>query len=92
MGDRKTIRHGIIGIPLGDIAGIGPEIVAMALAQPALYDIARPLVIGETGALTSALRVANWIWPFGSWTIPPRASTDPARSTWWIWLTWTPTE
>ena len=59
MGDRKAIRHGIIGIPLGDIAGIGPEIVAMALAQPALYDIARPLVVGEAGALRRALRVAN---------------------------------
>ena len=59
MGDRKAIRHGIIGIPLGDIAGIGPEIVAMALAQPALYDIARPLVVGEASALRRALRVAN---------------------------------
>lgn len=59
MGDRKAIHHGIIGIPLGDIAGVGPEIVAMALAQPALYDIAKPLVIGEAGALRRALRVAK---------------------------------
>ncbi len=49
----------VIGIPLGDIAGIGPEIAVMALAQPALYDIARPLVIGEAGAVRRALRVTG---------------------------------
>ena len=49
----------IIGIPLGDIAGIGPEIVVKALTDPALYQIARPLVIGEAGAVRRALRVTG---------------------------------
>jgi 4-hydroxythreonine-4-phosphate dehydrogenase len=52
-------HRSLIGIPLGDIAGVGPEIVAMALAQPAVYDTARPLVIGETGALRRALRIVG---------------------------------
>ncbi|MFZ4789593.1 MAG: 4-hydroxythreonine-4-phosphate dehydrogenase PdxA [Candidatus Competibacteraceae bacterium] len=55
----STTPRSLIGIPLGDIAGVGPEIVAMALAQPAIYDTARPLVIGETGALRRALRLLN---------------------------------
>ena len=49
----------IIGIPLGDIAGIGPEIVVKALARPEIYACARPLVIGESGALRRALRVTG---------------------------------
>ncbi|MFO1372049.1 MAG: 4-hydroxythreonine-4-phosphate dehydrogenase PdxA [Candidatus Competibacteraceae bacterium] len=53
------MTRSIIAIPLGDIAGVGPEIVAKALSQPALYEVARPLVVGETGALRRALRVTG---------------------------------
>jgi 4-hydroxythreonine-4-phosphate dehydrogenase len=53
------MKRGIIGIPLGDIAGVGPEIVVKALANPAVYQTARPLVIGEAGALRRALRVTG---------------------------------
>ncbi len=59
VGETLAENKSIIGIPLGDIAGIGPEIVVMALAQPAIYECARPLVIGETGALRRALRVTG---------------------------------
>lgn len=52
-------RNSLIGIPLGDIAGVGPEIVVMALAQPAIYETARPLVIGEISALRRALRITG---------------------------------
>jgi 4-hydroxythreonine-4-phosphate dehydrogenase len=37
----------IIGIPLGDPAGIGPEIVIKALQNQELYRICKPLVIGN---------------------------------------------
>jgi 4-phospho-D-threonate 3-dehydrogenase / 4-phospho-D-erythronate 3-dehydrogenase len=57
--DALATNRRIIGIPLGDIAGIGPEIVVMALAQPDVYQTAKPLVIGETGALRRALRVTG---------------------------------
>ena len=36
----------LIGVTIGDPAGIGPEIVAKALAIPALHAIARLLVLG----------------------------------------------
>jgi 4-hydroxy-L-threonine phosphate dehydrogenase PdxA len=54
-----AITRSTIGIPLGDIAGIGPEIVVMALAQPAVCQTAKPLVIGEANALRRALRIAG---------------------------------
>ena len=49
----------IIGIPLGDIAGIGPESVVKALTDPARYQIARPLVIGEAGGRQSKRYIAR---------------------------------
>lgn len=41
----------LIGITLGDPAGIGPEIIIGALNSPDIYKEARPLVIGETEIL-----------------------------------------
>ncbi|MDS4060426.1 MAG: 4-hydroxythreonine-4-phosphate dehydrogenase PdxA [Candidatus Contendobacter sp.] len=66
------MKRGIIGIPLGDIAGIGPEIVVKALANPVVYQTARPLVIGEVGALRRALRVTGL-------DLALRVVTDPVQ-------------
>ena len=40
----KDIRP-LIGISVGDPAGIGPEITAKALALPEIYEICRPLAL-----------------------------------------------
>ena len=37
----------VIGITMGDAAGIGPEIIMKALSDPAFYRMCRPLVLGE---------------------------------------------
>ena len=37
----------IIGITIGDPAGIGPEIVVKALSKPEIYEACRPVVIGD---------------------------------------------
>lgn len=41
----------VIGITMGDPAGIGPEIVVKALNNPAMYDICRPLILGDAGVI-----------------------------------------
>lgn len=41
----------VIGIPMGDPAGIGPEIVLKALQKKELYDICKPVVIGDAQVL-----------------------------------------
>lgn len=46
----------IIAIPVGDPAGIGPEIVVRALAEASLYQLCRPLVVGDYGVVEHALR------------------------------------
>lgn len=44
----------IIGITMGDPAGVGPEITVKALAKPALYERCRPLVVGDAAVLERA--------------------------------------
>lgn len=38
----------LMGISVGDPAGIGPEITAKALSLPEIYEICRPFAVGET--------------------------------------------
>lgn len=44
----------LIGISVGDPAGIGPEITAKALAEPGIYDLCRPLVVAESVMMRNA--------------------------------------
>ena len=37
----------VIGITMGDPAGVGPEIVVKALMQQMVYDKCKPIVIGD---------------------------------------------
>jgi 4-hydroxythreonine-4-phosphate dehydrogenase len=48
----------IIGITMGDPAGIGPEIIFKALRRPLIRSICRPLVFG-TGRLLKDLRLTS---------------------------------
>lgn len=49
----------IIGIPMGDPAGIGPEIIIKALENKELYNICKPLVIGDEGVLKRISGILN---------------------------------
>lgn len=44
----------LIAITMGDVCGIGPEIVARALADNTTYESSRPIVIGDAGVLARA--------------------------------------
>ncbi|HQE91394.1 MAG TPA: 4-hydroxythreonine-4-phosphate dehydrogenase PdxA [Anaerolineae bacterium] len=44
----------LIAITLGDVAGIGPEVVVKALTMPEVWSVCRPLVIGDARVLTAA--------------------------------------
>jgi len=44
----------IIAITMGDVCGIGPEITARTLADPATYDLCRPVVVGDADMLERA--------------------------------------
>lgn len=49
----------IIAITLGDPAGVGPEIVVKALKNKSIYDVCKPIVVGDKGVLTKALDITN---------------------------------
>ncbi|MFH1639983.1 MAG: 4-hydroxythreonine-4-phosphate dehydrogenase PdxA [Chloroflexota bacterium] len=45
----------LIAITMGDPAGIGPEVVIKALSLKEIYDICRPLLIGESNVTQKAI-------------------------------------
>jgi 4-hydroxythreonine-4-phosphate dehydrogenase len=48
----------ILGITIGDVAGIGPEITAKALLRhPEMRRVCRPVAIGDAGALARAVQL-----------------------------------
>ena len=49
----------IVGITMGDPAGIGPEIIAKALSQRVIFDICRPIVIGSLKVLQDEFKIYN---------------------------------
>ena len=46
----------LIAITMGDPAGVGPEIVAMALNDSTIYEKCRPVVVGSSSVLQKAIQ------------------------------------
>lgn len=51
-------KRPILGITMGDPAGVGPEVILKALQHPAVYTQCKPLVIGDKRILA---RAAAWL-------------------------------
>jgi 4-phospho-D-threonate 3-dehydrogenase / 4-phospho-D-erythronate 3-dehydrogenase len=49
----------IVGITMGDAAGVGPEIIVRALSSPEVYELCRPIVIGDAGRLRRAAEITG---------------------------------
>lgn len=49
----------LIAIPIGDPAGIGPEIVAKALANKDVFNTTRCIVIGDKDVMENAIKIAK---------------------------------
>ena len=52
-------RKPLIAVPIGDPAGVGPEIVAKACAQKKVYDAADVVVIGDRQVMENAIRIVG---------------------------------
>ena len=50
----------IIAITIGDPAGIGPEIVVKALSHKYIYDICKPLIVGNGDMIERSLFLADY--------------------------------
>jgi len=83
------VKHPILGVTMGDPAGVGPEIIARAAADPAVRRDSRPVVIGAASALSAALalvaspltlhavqRVGDCRWAEGTLEVLDLANVD----------------
>lgn len=65
----------VLGIFLGEAAGIGPELVAKVIADGTVYQYCRPLIIGDARVLQRGQKIAgvNFQW---------KTLTDPSQAQW----------
>jgi len=52
----------IVGITMGDPAGIGPEIVVKALSDKTVYEICKPLIVGNGYIVEKSLSLSDFDW------------------------------
>lgn len=82
----------VIGLPLGDPAGVGPEIIVKSLNIAEIYELCRPVVIGDVAVLEQAMKFcgvklavnkitapAEGKYTFGSIDVIDLANVDTAR-------------
>ena len=53
------MKHPILGLTMGDPAGVGPEIIARACTEPAVTTTSRPVVIGSAAIMKEALALVG---------------------------------
>lgn len=53
------VNRPIIAVTMGDPSGIGPEVIAKALAEPGVYDMCRPVVIGNVACMEEAVQLVE---------------------------------
>ena len=49
----------LIALTMGDVAGVGPEVIARAWGEPAFWELARPVVVGSGKILERALALVG---------------------------------
>ena len=83
------MKQPVLGITMGDPAGVGPEIIARAAAEPAVRRDSRPVVIGAAATMRAALglvgspltlhavaRVSDCRWADGTVEVLDLANVD----------------
>jgi 4-hydroxy-L-threonine phosphate dehydrogenase PdxA len=53
----KPDARPLLALTMGDPVGVGPEIMVMALADPAVYQVCRPIVLGDLPAMERARQI-----------------------------------
>src|SRR5512137_1599183 len=56
---RATKYRPVIGITMGDAAGVGPEIIVKALMDKKIYGLCRPVIIGDGHAMEKAAAIVK---------------------------------
>jgi len=69
----------IIGITMGDPAGVGPEIIVKALADRNICGFCRPVVLGDPEVLSSAILRSSREMPWNIISKPFEAKAIPGK-------------
>lgn len=67
----------LLAITMGDITGIGPEIIVKALSDPELYHLCRPLILGDLPALARARDICRADLKLHETTAPEEGRFQP---------------
>ncbi|MDY6321532.1 MAG: 4-hydroxythreonine-4-phosphate dehydrogenase PdxA [Succinivibrio sp.] len=73
------MKKPVLGITMGDAAGIGSEITVKACADPKLYETARPVVYGDAGQLRRAAAIIGSKTEIRVINDPDEADPSPSR-------------
>lgn len=73
------MKKPVLGITMGDAAGIGAEITLKACADPKLYEKARPVVYGDAKVLRRAARIVDSKMEIHVISSPAEAAPSPTR-------------
>ena len=60
MGKVSKAEKPLIGVTMGDPAGVGPEIILKALSDGTVFSVCLPIIVGEPGVLNQAAKVVGW--------------------------------
>ena len=71
-------KRPLVGLTMGDVAGIGPEVIARGWLLTGLHDLARPLVIGDPAVLERAVALAGGQVPIRVQTVAEPEEADPS--------------
>ncbi|SUU35321.1 4-hydroxythreonine-4-phosphate dehydrogenase [Actinobacillus seminis] len=52
------MKH-VLGITMGDAAGIGAEVIVKVLGEPRIYDLANPIIVGDKKIIQRALEIVK---------------------------------
>ena len=53
------MKRSLIAVPIGDPAGVGPEIVAKSVASQEVFDAADCIIIGDKAVMENAVKMVG---------------------------------
>ena len=56
---RSYMELPLIGITMGDPAGVGPEVIVKALSHPEIFQVCRPVVLGDSRVISRACHILH---------------------------------
>jgi 4-hydroxythreonine-4-phosphate dehydrogenase len=77
---KDEAKRPLLAVTIGDITGIGPEIIVKALQDPDLYERCRPLIVGDFSALANACQVCGINLEINEITVPADGKFKPGTA------------